>query len=221
MGIQIVSGSGSSLGNIGEVASSAQHVALHPKAGNWYRVSENTGTIGAALAADSELFQFRFVTGTKTLALVTRVELEGIAMITVATAAGALGFECLPARAWTAAGSGGTRLTMTGDNANMRTSQSASQVNDIGISTTGALTAGTKTLDTTPIGSVLFGVGTAALTGYGITTLSGNLLAQESSESPLVLANQEGFVIRTTHTGPTAFTYVARFGVEWVEVTDF
>lgn len=221
MGIQIV-GAGGQVADVGEFVSSPQHVALHPKAGNWYRYSGFTGTIGAALAASSELLQFRFVTGTKTLALVHRIELEGLAIVAVATAAGAIGFEAVPARTWTAAGSGGTRIATTGDNLQMRTSHPVSQVSDIGIATTAALTVGTKTLDANAIGGLLGSVGTGAITSYTISNhLSGHLMSQEASEGPLVLSNQEGFVIRTTHVGPTALTYIARFGIEWVEVTTF
>ncbi len=222
MGIQVISGSGSALANVGEVASAAQHVALHPRAGNWYRYSGYTGIIAAAVAANSEVLQFRFVTGAgKTLALVTRVELEGLAVIAAATAAGPLGFELVPARSWTAAGSGGTRIATTGDNLQMRTSEPVSQVSDLGIATTGALTAGTKTLDANAIGGVMAGIGTAAITSFGLGGLSGHLMSQEAAELPLVLANQEGFVVRTSHVGPATLTYVARFGIEWCEVTDF
>lgn len=221
MGIQIIGSSGS-IAEVGEGASLPFHAALHPKSGNWYRYSGVTGTIGAALAANSELFQFRFVTGTKTLALIHKIELEGLSIVAVATAAGSLGFEAVPARSWTAAGSGGTRISTAGDNLQLRTSSPVSQASDIGIATSGALTAGTKTLDANAIGGLLTSVGTAAVTSYALgNSFLGHLMSQEASESPMVVANQEGFVIRTTHAGPTSMTYIARFGIEWVEVTTF
>ena len=74
MGIQLIGTSGS-IAEVGEGVSLPVHMALHPKTGNWYRYSGLTGTIGAALAANSELLQFRFVSGTKTLALVHKIEL--------------------------------------------------------------------------------------------------------------------------------------------------
>lgn len=209
----------------GEKARGGQgHVALMPRGGNHYRYSGFTGTIGAALAANSEVFQFRFLSGTKTYALVTRIEFEGMGIVAVATAAGPLGFEAIPARAWTAAGSGGTRINLASNNTKLETPLNTSQINDMGISTTGALTAGTKTLDANAIGGVLGGVGTAAVTVYGPTSIiaPGMLFEQyQNGDMPLVLANQEGFVIRTTHVGPTALTYVARFGVSWVEIAAF
>lgn len=224
MGIQTIFGGGGTWQG-GEFARSGQgHVALMPRGGNHYRYSGSTGTIGAALGANSEVFQFRFLSGTKTFALVTRIEFEGMGIVGVPTAAGPLGFEAVPARAWTAAGSGGTRIAVSGDNLQLETAIGNSQVNDMGIATTGALTAGTKTLDANAIGGVLGGVGTAPVTAYGPSSIitPGMLFEQyQNGDMPLVLANQEGFVIRTTHAGPATMTYVARFGVSWLEIAAF
>ena len=151
---------------VGAVASKGLHTIRLPidaGTGGWYRVDAISGTIGAALAANSELFQFRFVAGTMSLALVYKV-IVSAGLVAVSTAAGPVGFSIVPARSWTVAGSGGTRLTLTGNNAKLRTSFPTSQVNDAGISTTGALTVGTKTLDTQGAGNVLVHVGTAAVT---------------------------------------------------------
>lgn len=221
-GIQVISAGGLVIAGREEARSPLQ-VALYPKGGNYYRYSGFTGTIGAALAANSELFQFRFLSGTKTFALVHKVMFDGLGIIAVATATGPLGFQLTPARAWTAAGSGGTRIVTSGDNLQMETAIGNSQVNDIGISTTGALTAGTKTLDANSQGQAIGGVGTAAVTAYGPTSIVMPQPLFDTAEHgmPMVFANQEGFVIRTTHAGPTALTYTAGFTVMWSEVTAF
>lgn len=220
MALEVIGNTSGVIVGSGEEASAPFHVVTHPIAGNTYRLSAFTGTIGAALAANSELFQFRFVSGTKSFAVVTKVIFDGLATMVVATAAGPVGFKLVPARAWTAAGSGGTRLTTSGDNCNLETSAPASQVNDVGISTTGALTAGTKTKDSTAIGQAIVAAGTAAITAYTTYGVpSQPLLDAAAGNLPLVLANQEGFTIDTTHTGPSAMTYVAGFTVEWAEVT--
>jgi hypothetical protein len=222
MGVQIIGNGGVVIG-AGEEARKPLHVQHMPKVGNFYRFSSFTGTIGAALAANSELLQFRFVSGTKTFALVHKVIFDGLGIVAVATAAGPLGFQMVIARAWTAAGSGGTRIAMTGDNLQLETSLPNSQVNDLGIATTGALTAGTKSLDANGIGQALGGVGTGAVTIYGPTSIvtPQPLFTFEESGMPLVLANQEGFIIKTTHAGPAALTYVAGFTVVWSEVAAF
>lgn len=221
-GIQLLSGGGLTFAGREEARSPLQ-VSRVPFGGNAYRFAGFTGTIGAALAASSELFQFRFLSGTKTWALVEKVIFDGMGIIAVATATGPLGFALVPARAWTAAGSGGTRIAVSGDNLQMETAIGNSQVNDMGIATTGALTVGTKTLDANAIGQAIGGVGTAAVTAYGPTSIvmPQRLFDMDEAGQPLVLANQEGFVIRTTHVGPTALTYTCGFTIQWREVTSF
>lgn len=195
------------------------HTIRYPTTGNWYRFSGHTGTIGAALAADSEVFQFRFLSGAKDYAWVYKVMLEGIGIVAVGTAGGPMGFNVIPARAWTVAGSGGTRIAVSGDNLQTRTDENTSQINDMGIATTGALTAGTKTLDANAQGGVMWVQGTGAITTYQ-TVREGPMSmvdADVEGQQPLVFANQEGFVIRTSHVGVAALTYVARFKIVWAE----
>lgn len=222
MGIQVLSGGGLVIAGREEARSPLQAMIV-PGGGNYYRYSGFTGTIGAGLGANSELLQFRFLSGVKSFALVRKVMFDGMGIIAVATAAGAVGFQLTPARAWTVAGSGGTRIAVSGDNLQMETALNNSQVSDLGIATTGALTVGTKTLDANSQGQALSGVGTAAITAYGPSSLVAPqaLFRMEDAGMPLVFANQEGFVVRTTHAGPTALTYVAGFTVEWAEVTTF
>lgn len=224
MAIDIQLANGSILQGGESTRSSPLHIQNMPLKGNHYRASAFTGTIGAALAADSEIFQFRFVGGTKSYALVTKIELCGAGIVAVSTAIGPIGFYVTPARAWTAAGTGGTRLALTTNNANLETAIGVSQVDDIGISTTAALSAGTKTLDTSSIGQYITSVLTGAATVQQLAPLFPQVNLFNSLDQggmPLVLATQEGFVIRTTHAGPAALTYAAGFAVSWVEVTAF
>jgi hypothetical protein len=222
MAIQILGNGGTVIG-AGEEVRKGIHTVNVPFPGNTYRYSGLTGTIGAALAANSEVLQFRFLSGAKSFALVHKVRFDGMGIVAVATAAGPVGFELVPARAWTVAGSGGTRISVAGDNLQTETALANSQINDLGIATTGALTVGTKTLDANSQGGVLGGIGTGAVTTYGTTSIVRPWDLYDASEAgyqPLKLANQEGFVVRTTHVGPAALTYVARFTIVWSEVTD-
>ena len=221
-GIQLISAGGLVTAGQEEARKPIQITSM-PFGGNAYRLAVFTGTITAALAANSEVFQFRFLSGTKTWAIVEKVIFDGLGIVAVSTALGPLGFYMTPARAWTVAGSGGTRISTAGDNMQLETAIANSQVNDIGIATTGALTAGTKTLDANGVGQVIGGVGTAAATSYGPSSIiaPGRLFDHDESGTPLILANQEGFVIRTTHVGPATLTYVAGFTIQWREVTSF
>jgi hypothetical protein len=220
-GIQIISAGGNVIAGNEELHNPLQ-VSTEPGGGNWYRYAGFTGTIGAALAANSEVLQFRFVSGTKSFALIHKIMFDGMGIVAAATAAGPIGFHTTIARVWTVAGSGGTRISMTADNLQMETAEPNSQVLDLGISTTGALTAGTKTLDANSFGQAIGGIGTGLITIYGGTcVVPPQPFFDATALHPLVLANQEGFVIRTTHAGPAGLTYAAGFTVYWREVTMF
>ena len=180
--------------------------------------------MAAALGANSEIFQFRYVTAASRIALVYKISVSAGANV-AATAAGLVAFVTTAARGWTAAGTGGTRMTFTGDNINLRTSHAASEVNDAGICTTAALTAGTKTLDSNNFGAISVGIGTGLIT----TTPNLNILpatalfdADGEGQHPLVLANQEGFVIRSgVNAWPATMTWGFSVNVLWVEAPAF
>lgn len=191
--------------------------------GGIYRLGAVSGTMAAALAANAELFQFRYVTAASRLALVYKVSVSAGANV-AATAAGLVAFRMCAARGWSAAGSGGTRLTLSGDNAQLRTSMATTEVNDAGISTTAGLTAGTKTLDTTDLGAVAVGIGTGAITvSANLNLLPDTPLFQTPIEGghPLVLANQEGFVVRSGPAWPASMTWHFAVNVLWAEVPAF
>jgi hypothetical protein len=194
-------------------------------AGGGYRLSMQSGTMAVSLGANAEIFQFRYVTGASRVCLVHGISLSAGPNV-AATAAVLAAFRATIARAWTVAGSGGTRATLTGNNQKLRTGHATSEVSDAGISTTAALTAGTKTLDAQDIGSVAFGIGTGAITtGVGLqwvpkTSLMGEFLG--GLAWPLALANQEGFVIRIgANAFPAGATWTFGVDVAWSEVDGF
>jgi hypothetical protein len=183
-----------------------------------------SGTIGVSLAANSELFQFRYVTAADRVCLVHGISVSA-AMNVAASGAALLALRATIARAWTVAGSGGTRATLTGNNNKMRTSHSTSEVNDAGIATTAALTVGTKTLDSQDVGAVAY----SALTGAITVDINGNLIPKTnllgefagSMFFPLILANEEGFVVRSGSVGPAGMTWHLNVEVAWSEVDTF
>ena len=188
----------------------------------FYRVSAVSGTMAAALAANAEIFQFRWPDATR-LAVVTRVAISAGANV-AATAAAILSVRVTAARSWTVAGSGGTRLNLTGNNQKLRTSMGTSLVSDIGISTTAGLTAGTKTLDTQDLGGLSYGVGTGAITtalNLNLFPLTELLNIDASTDHPLVLAQNEGFVIRSGIINPAAMTWAFTVNVSWAEVATY
>jgi hypothetical protein len=181
-----------------------------------YKMSGTSGTIGAGLAAGSEVFQFRWTDATK-LCVVTSVLIDGIAGSGTAFVAGFGKLDLVVARAYTVAGSGGTPYNTTGNNGKARTSMATSIVNDIRIASTGALTAGTRTLDAVPVGQYVFAVGTTASVTYaGRFDL---MKANGENEHPIVLAAQEGFIVRATV--PATGTWQFGLTVTWTEVTAY
>lgn len=204
-----------------------QHVTAGPLpvgSGGAYRLSMVSGTIGAALAANSELFQFRYVTAASRLCIVHGISVSA-AMNVAASAAALLSLRATVARAWSIAGSGGTRATLTTNNAKLRTTHATSEVNDIGMATTALLTVGTKVLDAQDIGGVSYSALTGAITveTSGVLVPKTNLLGEFVGGTvwPLILANQEGFVVRSGIIGPAGMTWSLTVDVAWSEIDGF
>lgn len=211
------------IARVGEAARKPLQVTNLAKSGNWYRLSAISGTIAAATAANTALFSFRFLSGTKTFALLHKCKVNA-AIVAVGTAIGPVGFEILGVRGWSGAPSGGTLIANSANNMKTETALPNSQVNDIRIATTGAVTLGTSTLDANGQGNILTGILTGAATVQQTAELvSDRILFDADGEGgqPLVLANQEGFIVKTTHVGPAALTYVLGITIVWCEVTAY
>ena len=85
------------------------------------------------------------------------------------------------------------------------------------IASTAALTAGTKTLDSQALGQYSAAFGTATSTQW-IPQLD-LFHADPGGESPLVLAQNEGFVVRATV--PATGTWQFGVTVVWTELADY
>lgn len=190
-----------------------------------YRVGAVSGTMAAALAANAEIFQLRWPDATN-LALLYKLSIGAGANV-AATAAALIAFRLTRATAWTAAGTGGTRITLTTPNAKLRVSMGAPLVNDMGIATTAGLGVGTKTLDTTDMGAIARGIGTGALTTSNnfsfLDVEDGKMFdADGEGQHPLIMAQNEGFVIRSgTNAFPAAMTWHFAVNVVWAEAAAF
>jgi hypothetical protein len=218
------------IARVGNVAYVPQHVTAGPfpiGSGGAYRISMRSGTIAASLGADAELFQFRYVTAANRVALVFGVTVSASTIVVPAVGTTPINMQLAMriARAWTAAGSGGTRATLTTNNQKLRTSHATSEVNDIGMATTAALTAGTKTLDAQDCGAVTGGIYFDLAAGDVNNQLIAqtNLLGEFAGGLgwPLILANQEGFVIRNGLVLPATMTWNLVANVLWAEVDSF
>lgn len=181
-----------------------------------YRVSGLSGTMAAGLAANAEVFQFRWVDATR-LCVVTSVLWDGLSGSATAFAAGFAKVDMVVARSWTADGSGGTTLTLAGNNQKMRSSMNTTLIGGSRIASTAALSAGTKTLDTQAVGQYSAAIGTATSTQW--MPQFDLFHADPGGESPLILSQNEGFVVRATV--PATGTWQFGVTVCWTELTAY
>ena len=225
MAIQ-VQGNGGTVAEVDGTSHRALRVANRPldvgSLGH-YRLSMASGTIAAALAANGELFHFRWTDATR-LAVVHKVLISAGANV-AATAAGLVALEAVIARSWSAAGTGGTAATITGNNQKTRTSMGTTLLGEARCASTAALGAGTKTLDSQGVGNLAIGIGTGALTTTPVLTLipKTDLLEMDANEPhPVVLAQNEGLVIKNGATAwPATLTWNIGVTIVWAEIAAY
>ena len=191
---------------------------------DYYAVAVQTGAIAAGAGANSEVLQFRW-DNANYRAAITEVSVTGM-IATTAFAVGAITLKMTESRAFTADGSGGTALVFGGDsnvdNAALRTTMADSRVDDFRIATTAALTAGTQALEANDIGQITThssgGTGAATPIIGSIYLPTNTLFAadQVKGQYPLVLAADEGFVVRATV--PGTGVWILGLLVRWAEV---
>lgn len=220
-------------GNVAEVGAATaagQHVILKPTdhgALGHYRIAATSGTIAAALAANGQVFYARWTDATR-LMVITRVKVsfQTLTLFTAATLTD-FGFDLIKATA-VSAGGGGTDLGAL-VKTRMRTGgMGASLLDTAGlmrISTTAALTALT-TLDAT---SIAQSIGDTQRMNPAAATeeqrVNDPTLLFEADigrgEYPLVLAQNEGIVVRNRAVWPAAGTGVFQVEMSWSEVTAY
>lgn len=160
-----------------------------------YRFSHLSGTMAAGLAAAANVWSLRWADATR-LCLVQKVVLDGLSGSATAFTAGFGSVRLFIARSFTASDSAGTALTLTGNNGKLRTSMGTTLVTDLRASATAALTAGTRTLDTQPIGQRSFTFGTATSVEYANQVI---LFGEDIGPTmPVVLAQNEGLAMQAT-----------------------
>lgn len=219
-GIQVVGNTNNTTAAEVEVNTNALRTVVRPNdygSLGIYHEGANNGTtaMSAGLAAAAPIFSFRWGNASN-LALVKRVLFEMGSGGTGFTA-GSAQFNMFVARSFTVSDSGGSSILATGNGNKLRTSMGTTLLTDLRISATGTLTAGTRTLDVNPIGSI--SVPISATTSAQFVPVKSTLFDQRVAEYPLVLAQNEGFVIQAT----VPATGVWFFGVQltWEELASF
>jgi hypothetical protein len=186
-----------------------------------YRVGQCTGGY-TGLGAGSELFQMRWGDSTH-LALIWRVSVQ-VSLTTAAGTAGIVDRQLIISRSWTVSGTGGTAVTLTGNNQKLRTSFGTSLVTDMRYTTNAALGAGTKTLDSQGIGIAIAELGTGATsTNAGLVVIPKTDLfyATGANDYPITLAQNEGVSVRMVTVEPSSAVLMTCVDIEWSEVNSF
>ena len=215
MAIQVIGNSG--IIQEVEAATRAARVVLRPidyGSLGIYSVNVITGTMAAALAANTEIFQARW-THASNIALIKDLKFNGGGSI-AAFAAGFYKYEAMIARSWSADGSGGGTANVSGNNNKLRTSMGSVNGMGIRVATTLALGPGTKALDAQGIGATVGGLTAtagAAMPPYDLYNPQGE------GEYPCALVLNEGVIVRTTV--PATGTWTAGISMKWAELTSY
>jgi hypothetical protein len=191
-----------------------------------YRLAARSGVLtGTGIVAGAPLFSFRWTDATA-LAILTRLEARYVPTAAF-TAAQELGLDAILASAWSAADSSGTAV-LPGTGGRMRRSgMGTSLVGDVRIAGTTLLTAGTRTLDAQPIavgGGLVNDVNDAAETEYVNPSGPYGFVLEANparGEHPIVLAANEGLIVRNTVVFPAAGTATLLVSLAWAEVAAY
>lgn len=223
MGIQII-GNGGTVAEVDGTSFRAQRITPRPldygTLGH-YAYGGLTGILPAALGANSEIFQFRWADATR-FAIIRRIFVSASVTTTFFAAGVPVQMDLIKSTTWTVAGTGGTGLTPAAT-LKRRTSMGSTLVasGDMRIATTAALGAGTKTLEALSMASILAGGPiTASLNGTIFAAVPLYEADVSDGDHPLVLAQNEGFSIRSVAV-PATGTWQVAFRLSWAEVAAY
>lgn len=177
-----------------------------------YSVAALTG-LTTGISANGAIFSMRWSDSSK-LFILLRVSVGAILTTAFGTAQ-AVDADVIAQRGFTAADTSGTAITLTGNNQKTAQRMSPSLVADMRISTTAALTAGTKTADSQAFGVACFPNTNAIATGSAPVDL---YKLDAAGQHPMMFGKDEGFNVRIpTAQGATGVVkYYIR--VDWAEV---
>jgi hypothetical protein len=209
----------------------AQHTSCRPTAYGslgHYKWGRSTGILPAGLAAGSEIFQYRW-SHASVLSVIGKIQVSACVTTTMFAAGVPLEIELVKSTAWSVAGTGGTANALSGMcKARESMANSSLLSGDMRIATTAALGAGTKTLQTEPMASL---VAPGPITGSlnGMIIAPGTVLWESNQADgvhPLVLggfgggALSHGFSI-ISRAVPGTGTWRFSIYIQWAEVAAF
>ena len=181
-----------STGNVMEVdtAFKAARTSIRPpEVLGWNSLGVQTGGL-TGIAASAAVFSFRNIAANPIM--VRRIG-AGFITTTAFTAAQQVEFGLIVGRSWSVSDTGGTPIAVLGSNGKHRTSLATPTSLDCRVSAAAALTAGTRTLDANTMSQQ---AGWSAGVGTTIVPAQDNLFQHATGDYPLILAQNEGFIIQ-------------------------
>ncbi len=216
--------SGSSSGNGWEVDSGniAKVNPRPPAFGSlgYYRLTAQTSAITTGTAANTNLFCARWTDATR-FALIQSIRVSCIASAAIGTSV-PFDLAVFFVRSWTVSPSGGSSVSISSNNQKLRTSMGSSLFGAIQISTSGAVTIGSSTVDSSPIGVVSGTTGTTAGTQtFTVANPQPLFLRANEDQHPIVLAQNEGVTIQNPLVFPASTSLIITVMMEWGEVSAY
>lgn len=222
MSVKMLGADGASILSI-DAGGALEARTVHPYIGSngAYRLCQSSGLttgVAAGSASAGHLFSARWSHVSK-LAIVTFFRAR---WVTVAgfTAAQEVGLELFVTRSYTAAHTGGTATTLTGNSMKKANAYGTTTFADMRISTTGALTNGTHTIDTHPIASGGFAeLAAGAAVPKGFFEIAFN--PQDLGVHPLILSQDMGLILRNQIAQGAGGTARIHVEMDWLEVDSY
>lgn len=210
----LLEGPSGSIQEVNDYFKSAR-VSIYPlKTLGWNSLGVKSGAV-TGVAANGAVFSFRNISANPVI--VRRVGI-GCVTTTAFTTAQVVDYGIFFARAFTASDTAQTAVAITGNNTKHRTSLATPTSLDVRVSNTGAITAGTRTLDTNALGNVAAWSGGQ---GQGLNLSPDNLVSQSSGDYPLVFVQNEGFVIANLTAMGAAGVVNLYVNIEFCEVENY
>ena len=212
MAIQLIGGASGALQEVDATFKAARFTDRPPEAINWNSIGTTSGLL-TGVAAAGIVYSFRN-TGAN-LFMVRRVAVGFVTTTAFSTAQG-LQYQMVKANAFTISDTGGTPFYVAGANKHRNGMTNITSAPDIRMSGAAALTAGTRTLEASPIGLL-----NGTSNGVGTSMPVQNLFQHDVGDYPLIIAQNEGFEILNGLTMGASGVLSLQILVEYAEVTAF
>jgi hypothetical protein len=220
MSIELKSGATSDILTVDPGFNSARATLYPPEAIAHYRLCATSGVItGVAAGTATAGFLFALRAPATNVMVMQRLKVK-LWTIVQPTATLEVSLKAFRLTGYTVAVTGGTTIALTSPQFKKRTAYASTTIQAASIATTGALTAGTHTLDTNEFVSEGTSEAAAAeATSPNLIELE--YLGNEAGEHGMIFTGNEGFIIRNEVLMSAAFTCRMSVAVDWFEVATY